>query len=46
MEIINKELRRKIVDIITNAGEGHIPSSFSIIDIINYLYKGISLTFY
>ena len=41
MEIINKELRRKIVDIITNAGEGHIPSSFSIIDIINYLYKNV-----
>ena len=35
----NVELRRRIVDIITNAGEGHIPSSFSVIDIIARLYE-------
>ena len=34
----NKDLRIKIVDIIKNANEGHIPSSFSIVDIVDYLY--------
>jgi transketolase len=33
------QLRRKIVETITNGGEGHIPSSFSIVDIINTLYS-------
>lgn len=33
------DLRKKIVDMITNAGEGHIPSSFSIVDIIATLYE-------
>jgi transketolase len=32
------DLRKKIVDMITNAGEGHIPSSFSIVDIISTIY--------
>ena len=36
---MNNTLRKKIVDIVTNAGEGHIPSSFSIIDILNNLYS-------
>jgi len=35
---MNKELRKAIVDMIVKAGEGHIPSSFSIIDIISVLY--------
>ncbi len=39
MKTINKDLRKKIVKMIYNAGEGHIPSSFSIVDIINYIYK-------
>ena len=38
---MNEDLRLKIVDIIKNSGEGHIPSSFSIVDIIEYLYKKI-----
>lgn len=33
------ELRIRIVDMITKAGEGHIPSSFSIVDIIDTLYS-------
>jgi transketolase len=36
---MNLALRRQIVEIITNAGEGHIPSSFSIVDIIATLYE-------
>ena len=35
---MNADLRKKIVDMITNAGEGHIPSSFSIVDIIETIY--------
>jgi len=35
---MNRYLRKKIVRMITNAGEGHIPSSFSIVDIISTLY--------
>lgn len=35
---MNKELRIKIAEVIKNAGEGHIPSSFSIIDILDFLY--------
>lgn len=34
----NNKLRQRIVDMITRAGEGHIPSSFSILDIIVALY--------
>lgn len=37
--IHNKELRKKIVDMVYTAKEGHIPSSFSIVDIINHLYE-------
>jgi len=33
------QLRRKIVETITNGGEGHIPSSFSVVDIINTIYS-------
>lgn len=36
---MNSDLRKKIVDMITSAGEGHIPSSFSIVDIIATLYE-------
>ena len=35
---MNKPLRRRIVEMITKAGEGHIPSAFSIVDIIEVLY--------
>lgn len=37
--LINKDLRLKIVETIINAKEGHIPSSLSIVDIINFLYE-------
>ena len=36
---INVDLRLKILDMICKSGEGHIPSSFSIVDIIEYVYK-------
>jgi transketolase len=36
--IQNSELRKQIVRMITEAGEGHIPSSFSIVDLISVLY--------
>jgi transketolase len=35
---MNSDLRARIVEMITNAGEGHIPSAFSIVDIIATLY--------
>lgn len=35
---MSNELRRKIAKMITNAGEGHIPSAFSIVDIIDTIY--------
>ena len=37
--VINKELRRKIVDMVVAGRDGHIPSAFSIIDIIERLYS-------
>ena len=40
-KVINKDLRLKIVKYIKSANEGHIPSSLSILDIINYLYNNI-----
>jgi transketolase len=39
--ILNKDLRIKIVELIFNAKEGHLPSSLSIVDIINVLYSKI-----
>ena len=38
---LNKDLRITIVKMISKAGEGHIPSSFSIIDIINFVYTKV-----
>lgn len=38
---MNSDLRKKIVGLVTSAKEGHIPSSLSIIDIIDTLYKNI-----
>lgn len=34
----NLDLRKKVVDIVTKSGWGHIPSSLSIIEILNVLY--------
>jgi transketolase len=36
---MNADLRKKIVDMVITAGEGHIPSSFSILDIIATIYE-------
>lgn len=37
--LLNRDLRLKIVEYIKKSKEGHIPSSLSIVDIINFLYK-------
>jgi transketolase len=39
--ILNKEFRRKIVDMVVEGNDGHIPSAFSILDIITLLYRDI-----
>jgi len=39
--LLNADLRRKIVEMIYRSKEGHIPSSFSIVDIIHYLYAHV-----
>lgn len=36
---MNNDLRKRIVEMITRAGEGHIPSAFSIVDLIETLYS-------
>jgi len=36
---INSDLRLRIVEMICKSGEGHIPSSFSIVDIIEHIYS-------
>jgi transketolase len=38
---MNKDLRLKIVNMVLKSGEGHIPSSLSIVDILEYLYKSV-----
>lgn len=38
---MNKPLRRRIVDMVVEGKDGHIPSAFSIIDIIVTLYENI-----
>ena len=38
---MNKDLRLKIVNMVLKSGEGHIPSSLSIVDILEYLYKRV-----
>ncbi len=38
---MNNDLRKKIVELICSAKEGHIPSTFSIIDIVEALYNGV-----
>ena len=37
----NKELRVQILKMVYFAKEGHIPSSFSIVDIINFVYSNL-----
>ena len=38
LKLLNKDLRKQIVNMIHKSKEGHIPSSFSIVDIIDHLY--------
>jgi len=38
---LNKDLRKKIVDMVISGKDGHIPSAFSILDIVTLLYKKI-----
>jgi len=40
-KILNKDLRKKIVDMVIAGKDGHIPSAFSIIDIITLLYRNV-----
>lgn len=38
---LNNDLRIKIAEMVKRSGEGHIPSSYSIVDIIDYLYGNV-----
>jgi len=40
-EFMNSDLRIEIARVVKAAGEGHIPSSFSIVDIVNHLYEHV-----
>ncbi len=35
---LNKELRRLIIEMVYRGRDGHIPSAFSIVDVVAYLY--------
>jgi transketolase len=39
--VLNKDLRRRIVDLAVAGGHGHIPSAFSIVDIVTLLYRDV-----
>lgn len=39
--IQNKDLRKAIAEMVYRAKEGHLPSSFSIVDIIHFLYQNL-----
>jgi len=38
---VNKEIRKKIIDMVYKAGDGHIPSGLCIVEILNVLYRDI-----
>ena len=38
---LNIDLRKQIVEMVTRSREGHIPSSFSIVDLIHHLYAHV-----
>ena len=38
---MNNDLRIKIAEMVKTSGEGHIPSSYSIVDILDYLYGNV-----
>jgi transketolase len=39
--VLNKDLRRKVVDMVVAGNDGHIPSAFSIIDLITFIYAHV-----
>ena len=39
--LLKKELRLKMVNIIRDAKEGRIQCSFSIVDILDYIYRNV-----
>jgi transketolase len=39
--VLNQDLRRQIVDMVVAGDNGHIPSAFSILDIVSYLYREV-----
>ena len=39
--VLNKDLRRQIVDMVVAGNNGHIPSAFSILDIVTHLYQDV-----
>jgi transketolase len=41
MKTFNKDLRLQIAQIVKDSGEGHIPSSYSIIDVVEFLYGNV-----
>jgi len=40
-DVPNKDLRRQIVDIVVAGRDGHIPSAFSIVEIVTCLYRDV-----
>lgn len=40
-QVLNQDLRKSITQMIYHAKEGHIPSSFSIVDLIYFLYREV-----
>ena len=40
-DVMNKDLRRQVVDMVVAGNDGHIPSAFSILDIITYIYANV-----
>ena len=38
---MNNDLRKKIVEMVREGKDGHIPSAFSIIDVIEFLYRKV-----
>lgn len=40
-DVMNKDLRRQVVDMVVAGNDGHIPSAFSIVDIITYIYAHV-----
>lgn len=39
--VLNKDLRKQIVNMVVSGNNGHIPSAFSILDIVTYLYSHV-----